>query len=112
MTAQKFIMQIVLVCAISILTCYMMISKAIKNNNPDYNTMDRIELLESRMDINRDLYGKMNLKLDSLLKIKTKTDVQIVRIRSNKGLANPYISTMSTTELFRTLSERYKDSIQ
>lgn len=112
MNAQKTIMQLVLICAISILTSYLIVNNALKKQKPDYDTIDRIELLESRMDINRDLYGKMNLKIDSLLKIKTKTDVQIVRIRSNKGLANPYISSMSSSDLLRSLSERYKDSIQ
>lgn len=112
MNVQKTIMQIVLICAISILICYLMVNNAIKKQKPHYESIERIELLESRMDINRDLYEKMNLKIDSLLKIKTKTDVQIVRIRSNKGLANPYISNMSSSDLFRTLSDRYKDSIQ
>jgi len=84
---------------------------SINKKKPADEYQQRMDLLESRMDINRDLVGKMNLKIDSVLKLKQKTDVQIVRIRSNKGAANPYISSLSSGELQQLLSKRYQDSI-
>lgn len=111
MKVSHMVIQLVLVCTISIMVCYFMV-QSINKKKPDYQYQERMELLESRMDINRDIVGKLNLKVDSVLKLKQKTDVQIVRIRSNKGAANPYISSLSSGELQQLLTKRYKDSIQ
>jgi len=104
MKVSHMLIQLVLVCTISIMVCYFMVT-SINKKKPADEYQQRMDLLESRMDINRDLVGKMNLKIDSVLKLKQKTDVQIVRIRSNKGAANPYISSLSSGELQQLLSK-------
>jgi len=64
------------------------------------------------MDINREIYGQIKLKFDSLSKIKVTNETKIIRIRESRGANNAIISTLSSDELTRILSSRYKDSIR
>ena len=72
----------------------------------------RMELLESRMDINRELMGKAALKLDSIENVMEKNKEKIVYVKTNKHAQDRYISTLSSLELLSKLTERYKDSIK
>lgn len=72
----------------------------------------RMEILENRMDINRELMGKLKLEMDSLSKIKNQNETKIIRIRSNRGANNELISSLSSLELSKALADRYKDSIK
>jgi len=76
----------------------------------DYDS--RMEILENRMDINRELMGKTVLKLDSIENLIGKNKEKIVYVRNNKNAQDRYISTLSSLELLSKLTERYKDSIQ
>lgn len=76
----------------------------------DYDS--RMEILENRMDINRELMGKATLKLDSIENVIGQNKEKIVIVRNNKNAQDRYISTLSSLELLSKLTERYKDSIQ
>jgi predicted nucleic acid-binding Zn-ribbon protein len=81
-----------------------------KDTPVDVKFNDRIDLLESRMDINRDMMEKMTIEFDSLKNNYKHNETKIIRIRSTKGQNNSLISNMYSSDMVKLLSERYKDS--
>lgn len=112
MNYYKLIGEIVMVVAIAVLVNLAMRPKQPKWLPLSPDTAERMEILENRMDINREIYNEIRLKYDSLVKHKPINETKIIRIRENRGANNAIISTMSSDELTRILTSRYKDSIR
>lgn len=108
----KLIGELVVVLAIAVIVNLVMRPKQPKYLPLSPENAERIEILENRMDINREIYGQIKLKFDSLSKIKVTNETKIIRIRESRGANNAIISTLSSDELTRILSSRYKDSIR
>jgi hypothetical protein len=79
-------------------------------DNLDYE--QKISILESRMDINRDMMENTKLELDSIVNVLDKNKTKIYYVKSQKTSQNNYVSNLSSEQLFRQLSDRYKDSIK
>lgn len=108
----KLIGELVIVTAIAVIVNLIMRPKQPKFLPLSPENAERIEILENRMDINREIYGQIKLKFDSLVKLKPINETKIIRIRESRGANNAVISTMSSDELTRILTSRYKDSIR
>jgi hypothetical protein len=112
MNYYKLIGELVVVMAIAVIVNLIMQPKQPKYLPLSPDNAERIEILENRMDINREIYNDIKLKFDSLAKIKNTNETKIIRIRENRGANNAIISAMSSDELTRILSSRYKDSLR